>query len=852
MNNLIILNTIGLLPEIFLSISIIYLLIFGSILSTYKTYPLIQNLILNLSILILIFCLVLVLNDKLWIKEILLFNNTISHDYLSFISKIFILIFSTVCLIMIQDYIKDQKINQFEYIIIILLSILGFLILCSANDFITAYLAIELQSLAFYVMASFKKNSSFSVEAGLKYFILGSFSSAILLFGISLLYFATGSLNFEDYKDLYCNSFPDKQTKNIASLKLNFDSLVNSYCEYVLLYKLFSPMDFELYHLIDQIIKGEDISYQYELYQSTLSVNPLTDFELYQDIVFSLNTESIINSYSKYIYQITQIVDLNDYKYVSSCITPENFIDFDVFKLMGIYLNIPGFLSTYNNILINHGGLNILIFEEMLSCLNTVNLMENYDLYSLTINKPGMVIGIELFKEIQTILNPGCCAASLLDELFLINLNLHQDILLNKNLHDMDTADLVKLMVTLEHLQYEPNYFTDLYVHHNKFKSFIVYNLDEFSKITNKTYLAKESGIPIDTEHNLFMDKITIKIHFLKIQMFHKLLEDEWNCQNLFYSKYVRICNNFLDYEPTFLLDSKEHLLHSNTISNELVLFSLMLIFVSLIFKLAIAPLHAWSPDVYEGSPTSSTIFFAVVSKLSLLVLLLRIFYHSFHGLVHSWNFYIVLIAVLSVMVGSFTALEQKKLKSLFAYSSTSHLGYILIAFCAGTLEGIQSIIAYIIIYMLSSSCIWSILILLKPKDNYNKKANKDLADIASLIKSNSILGLIFSTTLFSIAGFPPLIGFFTKMNVFLSAIESSMYFVAIISILSSVISTFYYIRIIKIVCFENNIVGRLYHPLPYLGTLIVVIKFLLIIFLFINPTMLFLISHKISLLYFH
>ena len=837
MNNIITLNTIGLLPEIFLSISIIYLLIFGSILSTYKTYPLIQNLILNLSILVLIFCLVLVLNDKLWVKEILLFNNTISHDYLSFISKICILVFSTICLIMIQDYIKDQKINQFEYIIIILLSILGFLILCSANDFITAYLAIELQSLAFYVMASFKKNSSFSVESGLKYFILGSFSSAILLFGISLLYFATGSLNFEDYKDLYCNSFPNKDAKSIESLKLNFENLINSYCEYMLVTRCFNPINFELYQLIDEITRGVDKVSQYELLKSTLPSKPWTDLEFYRDMIFIFDPETITNSYSKYTALSTQ---------------PEKVLQYEVFKLTSLYFDTPEFVSTYNYISKHHNGLNFIIFEEMLASLNKVNLMENYDLYSSICYTPGKLLGIELFKEIQCILNPYCAAASFSDELFITNLDLHQDIIKNKNLHSMNPVDVFKLLVTLEHLQYEPNYFTDLYVHHDKFKSFIIYNLEEFAKLTSKNYPANESGVYRSIEHDLLMDKLTIRVYNLKMQIFHKLLEDEWNCQNLFYSKYVRICNNLLNYEPGFLLDSQEHLLYPNSISNELVLFSLMLIFVSLIFKLAIAPLHAWSPDVYEGSPTSSTIFFAVVSKLSLLVLLLRIFYHSFHGLVSSWNFYIVLIAVLSVMVGSFTALEQKKLKSLFAYSSTSHLGYILIAFCAGTLEGIQSIIAYIIIYMLSSSCIWSILILLKPKDNYNKKANKDLADIASLIKSNSILGLIFSTTLFSIAGFPPLIGFFTKMNVFLSAMESSMYFVAIISILSSVISTFYYIRIIKIVCFENNIVGRLYHPLPYLGTLIVVIKFLLIIFLFINPTMLFLISHKISLLYFY
>ena len=232
--------------------------------------------------------------------------------------------------------------------------------------------------------------------------------------------------------------------------------------------------------------------------------------------------------------------------------------------------------------------------------------------------------------------------------------------------------------------------------------------------------------------------------------------------------------------------------------------------------------------------------------------MLIRIFYNSFQSLIYIWNYYIIVIALFSVLAGSFTALEQRQLKSLLAYSSISHSGYILISFCSGTFEGIQSLIFYLIIYMLSSSCVWTIFILLKPITISNKKANKDLGDLASLIKSNINLGFIFSTVLFSIAGFPPLIGFFTKINIFLTAIESSLYFAATLSILSSVISTFYYIRIIKIICFENKVTGKLFHPLPYLGTLIIVIHFFLIIFLFINPTVLYLISHKISLLHFY
>ena len=321
-----------------------------------------------------------------------------------------------------------------------------------------------------------------------------------------------------------------------------------------------------------------------------------------------------------------------------------------------------------------------------------------------------------------------------------------------------------------------------------------------------------------------------------------------------YYKIYLDTCDNFLNSNFIFSTDFQDKNIFQNTYETELIQIGLILILVSLLFKLAIAPLHAWSPDVYEGSPTSSTLFFAVVSKISIIVLIIRIFYHSFHGFIYNWRFYIVIISVVSVIIGSFAALEQKKLKSLLAYSSISHMGYILIAFCTGTVEGIQSIFAYISIYMLAGSCIWSIFITLRIKSDYkyDKKTNKDLSDLASLIKSNRLLALIFSTVLFSIAGFPPLIGFFTKMNIFLSVIESSMFLVATISILASVVSTFYYIRIIKIICFENNSIGRLYHPLPYLETFIIVLSFFLLIFLFINPTMLYLLSHKISLLYFY
>jgi NADH-quinone oxidoreductase subunit N len=199
--------------------------------------------------------------------------------------------------------------------------------------------------------------------------------------------------------------------------------------------------------------------------------------------------------------------------------------------------------------------------------------------------------------------------------------------------------------------------------------------------------------------------------------------------------------------------------------------------------------------------------------------------------------------------MGSFGGVEQKRLKSLLAYSSVSHMGYTLIAFSTGTFEGMQTVFCYLFLYMIAGLCTWSIFLVLQLKYNYNKKQNKDLTDLNSLSKANNVLALFFSTVLLSIAGMPPMIGFLVKIGIFLASIEASMYFVAIISILCSVISTFYYIRIIKIMYFESSIAGKLYHPIKSNISILIVCLFYFLLFLFINPTLVYLISHKIVIL---
>jgi NADH-quinone oxidoreductase subunit N len=279
--------------------------------------------------------------------------------------------------------------------------------------------------------------------------------------------------------------------------------------------------------------------------------------------------------------------------------------------------------------------------------------------------------------------------------------------------------------------------------------------------------------------------------------------------------------------------------------------WGLSLIIFSLFIKLALAPFHLWSLDVFEGSPSSSTFFFAVVSKFSIFVLLFRLCYCSFFSLKNCWQFYSILIGFFSIFVGSLGGLVQRKIKTLLAYSSISHMGYCLIAFSTATFTGIQMFLFYFFVYMASGFLIWYLYLLIKLKNKYLKnKYSKELCDLALLKKSNPGLALCLALIMFSVAGIPPVIGFFAKINIFLSLIGVSFYYLALFSVVFSVAATFYYIRIIKILYFENLLVGKLYYPIKNTKTIFLSFLIFLTIYFFVNPNFLYLVCCK-SIVYF-
>jgi NADH-quinone oxidoreductase subunit N len=491
-------------PEIFLASSILALTMHASLLSTsrYLGYPLLTQSYLRLCLLVvgLTFCLSnqnlsLELNTTSFntlLNSFLAYENTFVFDSLSQISKQIILIGVFFCLLISENIILKHKLNTFEYLLLLLCATLGLLFLASAYDLISLYLAIEVQSLCLYVLAAAKKNSSFSLEAGLKYFILGSFSSALFLFGASLLYGCTGTTNF-------------------LSLSLFFS------------------------------------------------------------------------------------------------------------------------------------GLNL---------------------------------------------------------------------------------DTFPLQVSVEHA---------------------------------------------------------------------------WMC-----------------------------------------------ISIAFFFKIAAAPFHMWAPDVYEGSPTSSTVFFTVIPKIALFTVFLRLFQSIFVAFEDLFLFLLLFSAVCSVIFGSFVALRQKKLKRLLAYSSISHVGYLLLAFASNSLEGTQALFFYVIIYMITSLCAWCIVLSLNTSEN--EKKSKTLADLAQVSSSNPLLGLSAVLTFFSLAGVPPLAGFFAKMEIFLGAVSSSLYLTSIIAILSSVISAFFYVRLIKTMYFEKIRKNIFVYPVTKACSITLGLGCFALLFFSINPTLLLLFTQKMAL----
>ena len=232
------------------------------------------------------------------------------------------------------------------------------------------------------------------------------------------------------------------------------------------------------------------------------------------------------------------------------------------------------------------------------------------------------------------------------------------------------------------------------------------------------------------------------------------------------------------------------------------IIFGMVFILVGLAFKISAVPFHMWAPDVYQGSPTSVTLFFAILPKIAALTVFIRFLYTPFFNLIDQWQTIIIFLSIASMLFGAVAAIGQKNLKRLIAYSSISHMGYALAGLTTGTNQGIQSSVSYITIYLVMNLAFFSCIFMLKRKDEYYE----NIEDLSGLSKKHPMLSFSLLVVLFSLAGIPPLAGFFAKFYVFMAVIEQSMFFLAIVGLLATVVAAFYYLRIIKVIYFDNEI----------------------------------------------
>ena len=235
-------------------------------------------------------------------------------------------------------------------------------------------------------------------------------------------------------------------------------------------------------------------------------------------------------------------------------------------------------------------------------------------------------------------------------------------------------------------------------------------------------------------------------------------------------------------------------------IENTGAIFAMVFILVGLAFKVSAVPFHMWTPDVYQGSPSSVTSFFAVVPKVAGIAILIRFVQIPFEQLMDQWKNILVFMSLASMILGAVAAIGQTNIKRLIAYSSIGHIGYTLAGVSTGTVAGYSSSIGYISIYVIMNLGVFGCIFLMKKDGKYCE----DIRDLAGISKQNPLLAISFLIIMFSLAGIPPLAGFFAKFYVFMSVIESGMYTLAIVGLLSTVISAFYYLRIIKIIYFDE------------------------------------------------
>ncbi|MEM8750056.1 MAG: NADH-quinone oxidoreductase subunit NuoN [Pseudomonadota bacterium] len=231
------------------------------------------------------------------------------------------------------------------------------------------------------------------------------------------------------------------------------------------------------------------------------------------------------------------------------------------------------------------------------------------------------------------------------------------------------------------------------------------------------------------------------------------------------------------------------------------LIFGIVFVLAGIAFKISAVPFHMWTPDVYEGAPTPVTAFFAAAPKVAAMAMLVRIVQGAFEPAATDWRQIITFISIASMVLGAFAAIGQTNIKRLMAYSSIGHMGFALVGLAAATESGVSGVVLYMAIYMAMTLGAFACILAMRRADGMVENIN----DLAGLSKTNPMIALVLTALMFSLAGIPPLAGFWGKYFVFLAAVQAELYTLAVIGVVSSVVGAFYYLRVVKVMWFDES-----------------------------------------------
>jgi NADH-quinone oxidoreductase subunit N len=260
------------------------------------------------------------------------------------------------------------------------------------------------------------------------------------------------------------------------------------------------------------------------------------------------------------------------------------------------------------------------------------------------------------------------------------------------------------------------------------------------------------------------------------------------------------------------------------------LVFGLVFLFVGFCFKISAVPFHRWTPDVYEGAPTPVTAFFASAPKVAGIAIFARATIMAFPGITHEWQQIVVFVSIASMALGAFAAIGQRNIKRLLAYSSIGHMGFALVGLAAGTEQGIQGVLIYMAIYVAMTLGTFAVVLSMR-RDG---QPVESISDLAGLSRTHPATALFLLILMFSLAGIPPMAGFFAKFYVFLAAINAGLYALAVIGVITSVIGAYYYLAIVKTMYFDEP--APSFRPMPISLRFVLGVAGLINLFFFAYP----------------